>query len=166
MPQHDGISEIYGDLKQLGLFVVSISVLLTIIVSVVAILYGILLYFQKDPHTDKARGIISWSECSKLPSGLYRCSIDVTYTVANKAYVLQTRVDQKEAVKTGDDIKLHYDPADPNDAIVGLTPNGLAKRLVMGGVSMFLVSVVTLWLVRRFKVLQAGQGALVIASLF
>jgi hypothetical protein len=163
----DGLSEVYGDLKSLGLFVVSLSVLVSIIVSIVFILYSVLLYFQQDNHTKTVKGVVMVSDCQKLSNSLYRCNLTVVYSVDGKEYSTKQLLDnQKNVVNVYDGIDVNYDPDEPGDSIVGLTPGQLSAKLLLSGVTILVASLVVLWLTYNFKVLQAGQGAVVLASLF
>ena len=163
----DGLSEIYSDLKSLGLFVVSLSVLISIIIAIVFVLYSVLLYFQRDNHTKTVTGVVMESNCQQLSNSLYRCHLTVVYSVDGKEYSTKQLLDnQKNAVNVLEGIEVHYDPDEPGDSTVGLTPGQLSIRLLLSGISLFVVSLVVLWLTYNFKVLQAGQGAVVLASLF
>lgn len=160
------IGEIYDDVSDLGLFLVSLSVLIMIIVAVVMILYSIILFVQSDPHSAIVEGLVTFSECNQLTTGLYRCDIEVTYQVNGVAHILKSEIDKQSVLKPGDSVTVRYDPDRPEDALVGMTPRKLASMALISGISILLVSFVSLWLVRRFKILAAAQGTSAIFALF
>lgn len=163
----DGVSQIYSDSADLGIFLVSVTVLVALVVSVIMFLYSILLFLQHDPHTMTTTGVATVIDCTKLLMGNYRCRFDVTYRdIEGNGHVLPVELDRMEEMKEGESVSVHYDPDRPEDAIAGKTPKQQASMMLGFAVTAFIISVISLWLVRRFKILAAAQGAVAVFGLF
>jgi hypothetical protein len=162
----NAFGEVYDDSADLGLFLVSVAVLIAVVVAVVMLLYSVLLMFQHDSHDESVMGKVTSANCKKMKNGLYRCEVDVSYQVGDKTLTLMTEVDQKSAVKVGDSLKVRYDDERPEDAVVGAGPRQLSMMMLGGGLITLLCAIVALWMTRRFKLLAAAQGGVAVLSLF
>jgi hypothetical protein len=162
----NAFGEVYDDSADLGMFLVSVGVLISVVVAVVMLLYSVLLFFQSDSHDESVMGKVTSSNCKKMKNGMYRCEVDISYKVGDKTLMLMTEVDQKSAVKVGDDIKVRYDDERPEDAVIGQGPRHAAMMMLGGGLVTLLCAIVALWMTRRFKLLAAAQGGVAILGLF
>lgn len=160
------LEEIYSDSADLGMFVVSVSVLITIIVSVILILYSLLLIIPHDPHSKSVQGEVVISNCKKLNNMLTRCQVSVNYVVDNKPYIISDEIDVKDPLKVGDKITVNYDPDRVTDSLIGKTPRSTGFMLLGSGLTMLIISIITLFISRRFRLIRAGVGLSTVVGLF
>ena len=151
-------TDIYSDAAYFGRFMINVSALLAIITSIVLLVMGVALFFQRNTQTVSTVGTIAGVDCKPLQSGLKRCTLLVNYLVNGKMHQLQAESDSTKVYTQGSQLTVRYDPDRPEDATIESTPRVMSLRFILAAVVLFLVTSVIVWLSRRYKFFSAAYG--------
>jgi hypothetical protein len=168
------MDDAYTDLASFGRFITyGIAIIMTIAV-VILVGFGSYEIIKKDPRTAQVIGTVQvGTDCQPVATDnkgntLYKCMVVGTFNVNNVQYGIFDIVNASTAVlKPGDSIKIDYNPSNPNDSVISeFTSKQLGVISIVIGVIILIVVWLHVYLVNRFKLLAAGQGAETLFRLF
>jgi hypothetical protein len=166
------MNELYSDTAKIGTIQSTVSFGVSIVLCVALVIVGVYLLFIKKQTYIETNGTILKAECHTESTTISNrttlstlCSLTVTYTVDNKNYTNVVTVG--EQYNKGDNIKLMYNPKNPNEVNAeGINVKYIGGGLLVVGIIVLLGSWYNYYMVTHFKAYAAAQGTADVASAF
>lgn len=131
------------------------------------IFVGIILVRKKDLYTKNIEGIILDVKSTNDQDGKFNESLEIQYIVGEKTYERLFAIETSIYYKKGQNIRVYYNPHDPNDAVIQKAPTKLIGWGLIGfGTVIILLALVQMIFSFKNKGVAMLTGAEGIANIF
>ena len=155
-------SEIYSGAAGFGQFWSFIKAIIASFIAIGLVIAGIYILYHKS-HLKLVIGKnLKPSMCTTQNTQqgpIQMCSTEVSYMVDGKTYT-RSFSGNTEYAKTGMDVKVYYNPADPTDAEIEPIPTWVAWMLFGFAILIVIGSWFWVWLTRKYKCVAAATGTM------
>ena len=149
--------QIYQGSASVGRFLTLVFLIVTIIIAIIFIIYGVMTILQKNRHTEKVQGTIVSASCNA-----HHCyNVTVSYPVpgATKASVTfdKLKTSASAPLKVGDPITLYYNKNIHSDASTESSSKYLGEGIGMIVAAVLVVGFLGFfyWLVKKYEPVAA-----------
>lgn len=156
-------SQSYNGIASFGKIVAVIGAVITTIICIIVIIFGLITIFDKNPKQATQATITSviCYDMYEQNTHKYICSLHLNYMVNGQAYTAVLDNQKLNQLYTvGQTITIYYDPRNPDRNIQISAPlsKNSARLMIYIAVGVMLLSWGWVWLTRRYKFLAAVQG--------
>lgn len=168
-------SSIYEGAATWGSIVIGFESIVSLIVALLMFVGGVYLMRQKGNITAQTNATISDDvDChskkrkGRVVSGFNCGTVEVEYEIDGESYTQVVPItDSSKRLNKGDSVTIYYDPTNPNDIAVSKDdPQTTGKILIVFSLVIALMTVLNLWLARRYKFVRAASGVGSVFSFF
>ena len=155
--------DLYDGAASFGRFMATVWLVIGTLIGLV--LLGISLYLLLTPpkYSEEATAKVKEVKCDRVPSGdsrgmLNDCIMKIEYTVDDKPIVKDYNSKGSKYYTTGDNIKIRYNPDNPEDFTTAISRKTVGWILLGIGAFIMILSWVSWWIVNQFKFAAAATG--------
>jgi len=156
------IQDLATDAYQYEVIRSTIGAVIATIISIIFIVLGAIILYQKKNKTHVTRGTITSAVCNPIIPGdvsQYNCELTVRYNVNGVPYRKQISTHNSGTYSIGDIIDLDYDPNNPSDVqIKTMGRRALATFLIILGILLLIFTWGYFYMVRHNKAYGTAMG--------
>jgi len=161
-------NKVYSGLGEFSVIYSIIYLIIGLIISIVLFVIAIAIIRKKKVYTQAVTAKVTNSACS-LVSGnnttMYKCDIDIEYSVNEKDYVASLSKTSNIKYVKDSKIEIYYEKNNPENSSSSKDSNVASYILIPVGLIIIAIVVVNFILVRKYKGYAAISGGVTAASM-
>jgi hypothetical protein len=162
--------QVYSGLADYGKVKAGFNIFTTMIIGIIMLVIGIILTrVHRQYNADTNAKIVS-AACaaqSGNSSAQYKCDLSVEFTHNSIVYKVDgLSITSGTKYVPGNNIKIHYNKSDPNEATLAKFNNLWGWGLIILAIFVMIYSIVNFWLTTKYKGYAAFEGASSVAGSF
>lgn len=154
-------SDIYSGLSSIGRVESILSAVIVVAIAIIFIAIGVSLI--RTPYTAVTMATIQSVQCSASSpnDSASSCELAITYVVNGVTYNnhVQALSDTPSEYATGKSVSIRYDPANPENAMVGVNEHTMGYIMIGIAVLISIVAIANAYLTTQSKAYAAVSGA-------